>query len=161
MREGQLSPYGNHANTAQTNSCPLEGQPGQAPDERVSCTTAWAAATSSAFHLALSDSSDATIVSSERIRAELGYAEPMEHSEALQGTIAWTRAHAPSTETCDYSLEDACWGPVACSPPVARSPVKSVPSSPLGSTTKGLLCTQRSNFTSISRRRCGSVRRWR
>jgi nucleoside-diphosphate-sugar epimerase len=46
------------------------------------------------------------IVSSERIRAELGYAEPIARGEALQRTVAWTHAHPPATEPLDYSLED-------------------------------------------------------
>lgn len=47
------------------------------------------------------------IVSSERIRAELGYAETITPDEALQRTVAWTRAHPPTVEPLDYSSEDA------------------------------------------------------
>jgi nucleoside-diphosphate-sugar epimerase len=47
------------------------------------------------------------IVSSERIRAELGYAETIAPGEALQRTVAWTRAYPPATEPVDYATEDA------------------------------------------------------
>lgn len=46
------------------------------------------------------------IVSSERIRAELGYAESVSLYDGLERTVAWTRAHPPTTQRVDYSLED-------------------------------------------------------
>ncbi len=45
-------------------------------------------------------------VDSERIRAELGYTEPVPLDEGLERTVAWTRAHPPATEGVDYSSED-------------------------------------------------------
>jgi nucleoside-diphosphate-sugar epimerase len=46
------------------------------------------------------------VVSSERIRAELGYTEPVPRGEALQRTVEWTHAYPPASEPLDYSLED-------------------------------------------------------
>jgi nucleoside-diphosphate-sugar epimerase len=47
------------------------------------------------------------IVSSERIRSELGYRELVTMGEALQRTVSWTRANAPTSDPLDYSAEDA------------------------------------------------------
>lgn len=47
------------------------------------------------------------LVSSDRIRAELGYTEPIPRGEALQRTVVWTHEHPPATEPLDYSLEDS------------------------------------------------------
>jgi dTDP-D-glucose 4,6-dehydratase len=52
-------------------------------------------------------------MSSERIRAELGYAEPVPLDEALQRTIAWERANPPAQEDAkqfDYAAEDQALG---------------------------------------------------
>jgi nucleoside-diphosphate-sugar epimerase len=46
------------------------------------------------------------IVSTERIRAELGYAEPVPLGEGLERTVAWTRVNPPTAERVDYSIED-------------------------------------------------------
>jgi nucleoside-diphosphate-sugar epimerase len=46
------------------------------------------------------------IVSSERIRDELGYVEDVRLGEGLQRTVTWTRANPPTTEPLDYSIED-------------------------------------------------------
>lgn len=49
-------------------------------------------------------------VSSERIRAELGYREPVAIPDALQRTIEWERRNPPSdlpATTFDYAAEDA------------------------------------------------------
>ncbi|MDP9371831.1 MAG: NAD-dependent epimerase/dehydratase family protein [Chloroflexota bacterium] len=49
------------------------------------------------------------IVSTERIRHELGYAEPVPRDEALRRTIAWERAHPPGDVDpgkFDYAAED-------------------------------------------------------
>jgi hypothetical protein len=48
--------------------------------------------------------------SSARIRADLGFAEPVDETEALARTIAWERAHPPPGEEpaqFDYAAEDA------------------------------------------------------
>jgi nucleoside-diphosphate-sugar epimerase len=48
--------------------------------------------------------------SSERIRAELGYREPVPLDEALARTIAWERIHPPGQidpKKFDYDAEDA------------------------------------------------------
>lgn len=45
-------------------------------------------------------------VSSERIRAELGYTERVTLEEGLLRTVAWTRANPPTDEPLDYSMED-------------------------------------------------------
>jgi nucleoside-diphosphate-sugar epimerase len=45
-------------------------------------------------------------VSSERIRAELGYSEPTPFLEGLRRTVEWTRANPPTTEPLDYTIED-------------------------------------------------------
>jgi nucleoside-diphosphate-sugar epimerase len=47
---------------------------------------------------------------STRIRAELGYAEPVPVEEALRRTIAWERANPPQTDPAmyDYAAEDRC-----------------------------------------------------
>ncbi len=50
------------------------------------------------------------VASSERIRTELGYEEPVEIEEAIRRTIAWEQQNPPSTvnpEQFDYSAEDA------------------------------------------------------
>jgi nucleoside-diphosphate-sugar epimerase len=49
------------------------------------------------------------VVDSTRIRAELGYAEPVPLSEALDRTIAWERANPPvfNPAAFDYAAEDA------------------------------------------------------
>ena len=47
------------------------------------------------------------IMSSSRIREELGFAEPVSESLALERTIAWERSHPPSGATFDYAAEDA------------------------------------------------------
>lgn len=59
------------------------------------------------------------VVSSERIRAELGYGEPVARGEALRRTVAWTRAHPPPAERLDYSLEDRVLQAVSRYPPAA------------------------------------------
>ncbi len=46
------------------------------------------------------------VVSSERIRAELGYAEPVPLGDGLDRTVAWTRVNPPTAERVDYSIED-------------------------------------------------------
>ncbi|AHG93092.1 NAD-dependent epimerase/dehydratase (plasmid) [Gemmatirosa kalamazoonensis] len=45
---------------------------------------------------------------SSRIRAELGYAEPVSRDESLGRTIAWERAHPPAVDPAqfDYAAED-------------------------------------------------------
>jgi nucleoside-diphosphate-sugar epimerase len=45
--------------------------------------------------------------SSERIRSELGYAEPVEPSEGLRRTVAWERERQADEPAPDYSDEDA------------------------------------------------------
>ncbi|MBV8809084.1 MAG: NAD-dependent epimerase/dehydratase family protein [Acidobacteriaceae bacterium] len=47
-------------------------------------------------------------MSSDRIRAELGYAEPVDQRAALERTIAWERAHPPqfAPQQFDYAAED-------------------------------------------------------
>jgi nucleoside-diphosphate-sugar epimerase len=50
------------------------------------------------------------VVSSERLRRELGYREPVTLDEAIQRSIAWERAHPPADNIFyqfDYSAEDA------------------------------------------------------
>jgi nucleoside-diphosphate-sugar epimerase len=50
------------------------------------------------------------VASSERIRAELGYKEPVEIDEAIRRTIAWEQKNRPSTinpQQFDYPAEDA------------------------------------------------------
>jgi nucleoside-diphosphate-sugar epimerase len=50
------------------------------------------------------------VASSERIRTELGYEEPVQIEEALRRTIAWEQQNPPSTvnlEQFDYDAEDA------------------------------------------------------
>ena len=47
---------------------------------------------------------------SQRIRAELGYSEPVELDESLRRTIEWERTHPPAhieTSQFDYAAEDA------------------------------------------------------
>jgi hypothetical protein len=49
-------------------------------------------------------------VDTARIRAELGYAEPVARPEALRRTVAWERAHPPAAvdpARFDYAAEDA------------------------------------------------------
>jgi nucleoside-diphosphate-sugar epimerase len=46
-------------------------------------------------------------VSSERIRTELGYSEPVAAQEALRRTVAWQRENPPEVEAPDYTTEDA------------------------------------------------------
>jgi nucleoside-diphosphate-sugar epimerase len=46
------------------------------------------------------------VFSSERVRRELGFAEPVNEREALERTIAWERAHPDPTATFDYAAED-------------------------------------------------------
>jgi nucleoside-diphosphate-sugar epimerase len=49
-------------------------------------------------------------VDSSRIRAELGYAEPVAPAEGLRRTVAWERAHPPAAvapSRFDYAAEDA------------------------------------------------------
>jgi nucleoside-diphosphate-sugar epimerase len=55
------------------------------------------------------DSRQDWIVSSRRIREELGYRETVSREEALQRTIAWERANQPSVPLAvfDYAAEDA------------------------------------------------------
>ena len=48
-------------------------------------------------------------LSSERIRRELGYAEPIPRDEALRRTVAWERDHPPAAidpAKFDYAAED-------------------------------------------------------
>lgn len=49
------------------------------------------------------------VVDSSRIRSELGYAEPVTLSEALERTIAWERVNPPpfNPQAFDYDAEDA------------------------------------------------------
>lgn len=50
------------------------------------------------------------VVSSERIRAELGYKEPVDPDEALRRTIAWEQSNPPAMidlRQFDYEAEDA------------------------------------------------------
>ena len=50
------------------------------------------------------------VASSERIRTELGYEEPVEIDEAIRRTIAWEQKNPPSTinpQQFDYDAEDA------------------------------------------------------
>jgi len=49
------------------------------------------------------------VASSQRIRAELGYVEPVERDDALRRTIAWERANPPAVDArqFDYAAEDA------------------------------------------------------
>lgn len=50
------------------------------------------------------------VVSSARIRRELGYAEPVPRDEALRRAVAWARAHPPAQfdpAAFDYAAEDA------------------------------------------------------
>lgn len=50
------------------------------------------------------------VVDSSRIRQELGYKEQVDSDEALRRTIAWERAHPPTTinpQMFDYALEDS------------------------------------------------------
>ena len=53
------------------------------------------------------------IVSSDRIRRELGYTDPVSADEALVRTVEWTRSHPPATEALDYSLENSVLEAVA------------------------------------------------
>ena len=48
------------------------------------------------------------VVSSTRIREELGYREQVPGEEAFQHTIAWERSHVPKTTWApfDYEAED-------------------------------------------------------
>ena len=48
-------------------------------------------------------------VSSERIRAELGFAEPVPFEIGLMRTIEWERAHppGPGPSAAEYEAEDA------------------------------------------------------
>jgi len=50
------------------------------------------------------------VVSSERIRTELGYEEPIHMDEAIQRTVAWEQRNSPSAfnpQQYDYDAEDA------------------------------------------------------
>jgi len=50
------------------------------------------------------------VVSSERIRAELGYKEPVDSDQAIRRTIAWEQNNPPATinlQQFDYAAEDA------------------------------------------------------
>src|SRR5262249_9536147 len=49
------------------------------------------------------------VVSTEKIRRELGYLEPVQRDEAIQKTIAWERTHPSETAGAafDYAAEDA------------------------------------------------------
>ncbi|MBV8438060.1 MAG: NAD-dependent epimerase/dehydratase family protein [Silvibacterium sp.] len=56
------------------------------------------------------NASQQLVVSSERIRRELGYVEPFTMDEAIRRTIAWEQANPPSGPTFhqfDYAAEDA------------------------------------------------------
>lgn len=56
------------------------------------------------------DASQHIVVSSERIRVELGYREPVEIEEAIQRTVTWEQQNPPSTinpQQFDYDAEDA------------------------------------------------------
>jgi nucleoside-diphosphate-sugar epimerase len=53
------------------------------------------------------------VLSSERIRAELGYVEEVPLGEALRRTVLWTRANPPVEEPLDYSVEDAVLASIA------------------------------------------------
>ena len=56
------------------------------------------------------NASQQLVVSSERIRRELGYTEPFTTDEAIRRTIAWENANPPSGPTLhqfDYAAEDA------------------------------------------------------
>ena len=46
------------------------------------------------------------VVSSERIRAELGYAERVPLDDGLRRSVAWTRANPSTDVPVDYSIED-------------------------------------------------------
>jgi nucleoside-diphosphate-sugar epimerase len=52
------------------------------------------------------------LLDTSRIRAELGYTEPVPTAEALRRTIAYRRAHPPAdpNDPFDYALEDAVLG---------------------------------------------------
>jgi nucleoside-diphosphate-sugar epimerase len=61
------------------------------------------------------------IIDSTRIRQELGYTEPITHSEALQRTISWERANPPeqidsSWFGLDYASEDSILAELNCQP---------------------------------------------
>ena len=62
-------------------------------------------------HLVLPGNAAQHVVAScERIRAELGYEEPVEIDEAIRRTIAWEQKNPPSTinpQQFDYDAEDA------------------------------------------------------
>lgn len=47
------------------------------------------------------------VVSSERIRRELGYAEAIPRDVALRRAVAWARNHPPARAAFDYEAEDA------------------------------------------------------
>lgn len=47
------------------------------------------------------------VVSSERLRMELDYSEPVTAAEALRRTIVWERKNPPPTQPPDYVAEDA------------------------------------------------------
>jgi len=49
------------------------------------------------------------VADTSRIRAELGYAEPVSRAEALRRTIEWERANPPAYDPAqfDYAAEDA------------------------------------------------------
>ena len=49
------------------------------------------------------------MVDTSRIRAELGYAEPVPRDDAIRRTVAWERAHPPEVDPAqfDYAAEDA------------------------------------------------------
>jgi nucleoside-diphosphate-sugar epimerase len=56
------------------------------------------------------------VVSSERIRSELGYREPVSIEEAIQRTAAWEQQHPPGTinpQQFDYAAEDAALAQIA------------------------------------------------
>ena len=56
------------------------------------------------------------VASSERIRSELGYREPVESDEAIRRTIAWEQQNPPSSihkEQFDYAAEDAAFAKTA------------------------------------------------
>jgi nucleoside-diphosphate-sugar epimerase len=55
------------------------------------------------------------VVSSERIRKELGYRETVTREEAIRRTIEWERANPPAQPTSqfDYAAEEAAMGSLA------------------------------------------------
>lgn len=65
-------------------------------------------------HIAWPGDTDQSIVAdTTRLRAELGYVEPVDLDEALRRTVAWERANPPAQfdpATFDYAAEDAALG---------------------------------------------------